>query len=239
MNVDKYEFTKNIKEDINYNSIFMRCLMLKQKVSNVLAEQDEVDPNEDGSCPDGYELSDDKKKCVKMKDEEECKEFVIGNNDPQFVATNKLVATLENNKKCLKIEISEGEELELIENGDNLQIGSSKNVLLVKESSLVLNLLNCVAHKDDIEIQTKSMSVSEAIKSNVPVSQIAKKLIEIAVKGKTVVSKLTEKDIQIGVERKIKTNRTVEHKLGKIKKLSETRIGDCVVYNVTGLTVVK
>ena len=201
----------------------------KSVLSKLKEEGDSCEPNADGSCPEGYELSPDAKMCMKTSQmapesdksdsmESSVSEFEITHNDPQFVVDKELSIKIEANKL---VKFDEGEALELVENSKgNLQIGSEANVIEIDSKDIAVKFFEYVVHKDDLKIEEKKVSVSEAIKSTLSTERIAKLIIEqFSEKGSLSNLRKNNSIVEIKVGRKIKTMRTVSQKAASVKRL--------------------
>lgn len=189
-----------------------------------LAEDDAVEVNADGSCPDGYVLSDDKSKCVMVQQateskEEETKEsvgpveFKIGSKNPQFVFDSPIKIKIEANKF---VSFDEGELVEVVENKlGNIQIGINENVIEISDEKLATKFFESVNLKSDVTVEDREVTVAEAIKSNMDVLKVANSILE---QHKTLEGlKEGNSMVRIKVGRKIRTLRSTAMKAAAVR----------------------
>jgi hypothetical protein len=178
-------------------------------------------PDENGNCPEGYVLSDDKSKCIKKAPSSERKEGIydIGHYKPKFVVDGDVFVTLEDST-VLKFE--DGENIELCESDQgDLQIGSSKDVLVIGEAKLARTFLESITHIDDIEYQEREVSIEDAIKSGIPTKVVAEEIIRQHKKSNGSLSEISEQSqqrLKIRARRKIRQIRTVPMKVEKVRR---------------------
>lgn len=190
-----------------------------------LAEDDAVEVNADGSCPDGYVLSDDKSKCVMVQQATESKEetkenvapvdFKIGSKNPQFVFDAPIKIKIEANKF---VAFDEGELVEVVENKlGNIQIGINENVIEISDEKLATKFFESVNLKSDVTVEDREVTVAEAIKSNMDVLKVANSILE---QHKTLEGlKEGNSMVRIKVGRKIRTLRSTAMKAAAVRPM--------------------
>lgn len=187
-----------------------------------LAEDDAVEVNADGTCPDGYVLSDDKSKCVMVQqpaEGEEAKEsvapveFKIGSKNPQFVFDSPVKIKIEANKF---VSFDEGELVEVVENKlGNIQLGIEENVIEISDEKLATKFFESVNLKSDVTVEDREVTVAEAIKSNMDVLKVANSILE---QHKTLEGlKEGNSMVRIKVGRKIRTLRSTAMKAAAVR----------------------
>lgn len=191
------------------------------KRSMKMQEADEVKPV-DGKCPDGYVLSEDGTQCLLQAGEQTRtreSEFGMKNENANFIVDGPLFLKISESKT---VRFDDMEPVTVLQNEqDNIQIGSSGEVLVIEDAKIAQEFFNKIDHKDDLQIEEKMVSVSEAIRGNLPTQQVAEQLVEQGI-SKGSITKLVNETapLKIRVRRKIRRDRSIMQKanlLGRAK----------------------
>jgi len=171
----------------------------------------------DGQCPEGYVLSSDGTKCVVAPEVPMAtgEGFEITHESKNFIVDGPLNVKLKNGKT---VQFENLEEIEICKSQtEDVQIGQSGQVIILKSESVCREFLNHVYFKDDVHIETRDLSIAETLMTDLTPLQIAEKIIEAGkVKGSLAELKKSDK-VTVSAIRNVKRSRSVESKVEIIR----------------------
>lgn len=175
----------------------------------------------DGQCPEGFVLSADGKKCVVAPEpavstgEPSAVPFEITHESKNFIVDGPLNVKLKNGQV---IQFENLEEIEICKSKtEDVQIGQSGQVIVLKSESVCREFLNHVYFKDDVQVESRDLTIAQTLMTDLTPIQIAEKILE-AGRKKGSLAELKKSDrVTVSAIRNVKRSRSVENKVEIIR----------------------
>lgn len=209
--------------------------------SDDVKKNDSVDVVEpvDGQCPEGYRLSDDGSRCIRIQaaDDKDMVEpetddttkesypYDVKMNNPQFIAAGVIDVVLEDGRV---VRFESGEEIELVvdESDDSLYIGSEGEIIEIPSAELARQFLEALVPCADVEDVDDEMTIGEAFRNGYSLRDVVDILVEAGAQPVGSFKRVIRggKLKRIKVRRRIKRRRSVKQKaaLVKARRLART-----------------